>query len=200
MTDKQSVTRAKAHFGLANINDGFDLGVTLTAYWHLQKHDPDPSNDELLHKLDNETYQTALLPLLIDLSMADPIFYDLSSRMCAASLIKMNGSVGKFIGQITARLLLLPKPSVGKKKIGRDVGLIIAVTYGIRLGLKPTESISKPSKDAYNSGCRKVSTELHKKYGISVIDYSAIERIWKRRREILLEVGFTEKDISDFSP
>ena len=202
---QKSPDKPKAIFGLTNLSDGyenpihgFDLGLTLAAYWYLQKHKSNRSHDALLHDLDKNIHsQNIILTLLIDLARVDPIFHALSCRMGASSLLKTNGTVGKFVGGLIANLLMIPPPETGKSTLGRDVGLTIAINFGTRSNINPTETLSKSDTIFRNSGCQKISNDLNEKFDISM-DYSAIERIWKRRKRILLNAGFSEKDISDF--
>lgn len=182
-----------------NPEDGFHLGVAIAAFWIAQKSAPDPRNDATFDNLTSS--QFAVIPLIMHLARIDPIFFDLSKRMSANSLIKQQGNVGRMVGRMAVMGLVYPSPTIGKTTLARDVGILFALGSACRLNVFPTERKSKkPDRPVSDSGSRRILEFAKKNYsarGFPTIN--SISEIWTARENILIRAGFTSEDASCFS-
>lgn len=177
---------------------GFHLGLAISTFWTIQHSSADPANDEIIDK--QQFPKEAAIPLIIKLSAFDPIFFDLSARMAANTLYKNQGNGGALATRIAVAGLVGQRPSVGKSRCARDVGIVFALANTCRLRLKPTERKSKKTDaPVSNSGSRlfhTVANEQGRARGMPEI--KQIGQIWDKRSDILQQAGFDLDDVSLF--
>ena len=185
--------------GHENPEDGFRLGVAIATFWAAQRDQPSPEHDRILDHV--ETDKLHAIPMLMTLSLVDPIFFDLSQRMAARTLVKQQGNVGKMVGKLAVIGLTHPRPNVANSKIARDLGILVSLGSTCRLGLAPTERKSKKAGALIpDSGSRRfyelaVQQELFR----GVPSTTQISEVWGRRQSTLLRAGFSEEDVYRFS-
>ncbi len=131
--------------------------------------------------------------VVLYLSTLDPYFFDGTKRMLARDLVRRTPN--QFIRQLTAFFLTSDPPRTIYPTLARNVALTLAISVGRQLGWRPTESLAK-GESSQKSGCGHLS-ECMAEMGAE-ISYSAIEKVWKGRRDTLICAGFSENDISDF--
>lgn len=128
------------------------------------------------------------LGLLCYLATLDVRFYNLQRRMCARTLL--SGKAPAYVQRIAAALLISEPPSKSQPTMARNVSIIMAIAVGYDLGGRPTES---DGDDASNprSSCGRLAKEIG-------YTYSAVEKVWKSRREHLKAAKFKDADIIEF--
>lgn len=166
---------------------GLFAALLSVAKWSVQERvAPGSTNDRVLDETSNFTQ--VYMGLLFWLATIDRDFFNLSKRMAARTLVR-HERVAEIYRQMAAALLVAGEgPKLRKTTLARDVVLVLAVEVGKEAGWLPTESAGAVAE---RSGCAKAAAALG-------MEYSAVEKIWRKREERLVAAGFEPEDVSDF--
>lgn len=162
--------------------------VELMIQWRTcQTREPDRAHDALL----GEAVEDCLMlrhALIVYLATLDPEFFRLNQRMAARSVAR-GEDLPWMIRQMIAVLVEGQRPPmVRQSRIGRDLLVVIAVQVAKWLGLSPMTS----------TAARRPETGCGRLMGVTGSTYPAVEKIWKRRFDVLMAAGFPQEDVSDF--
>lgn len=172
--------------GIEDADAVFDGLKQIVIWTFRQEKEKTAQHDELFEG--SVRGNSSLIGLLTYLATLDGRFFDLIKRMCARSL--RSGNAPPFVQMISSGLIVSEPPSEPSPKLARNVAIILAISVGFDLGWHPTENIKK-NDGPPRSACGRLAE------GTS-LTYSAVEKVWKSRRQNLEKAGFQGSDIECF--